>query len=138
MEKLLTLSPLLSVHIVCSLAAVILGGVMLARRKGTGSHRRLGWTWVGLMGLSALSSVFIGGGSFLGVPGLSPIHGFTVLVAVMLPLAVAHARGHRADRHRRAMLGLYVGACVTAGVFTLLPGRLLGGLLWHDLLGLAA
>jgi uncharacterized membrane protein len=33
------------------------------------------------------------------------------------------------------MRGLYFGACVVAGVFTLLPGRYLGGLLWKQWLG---
>ena len=28
------------------------------------------------------------------------------------------------------MTGLYIGACVVAGLFTLLPGRFLGSLLW--------
>jgi uncharacterized membrane protein len=138
MARLEHLPWLLSVHIACSLSAVVLGGVMLARRKGTSSHRRLGWAWVALMAGSALTSVFIGEGRLLGVPGLTPIHGFTVLVAVMLPLGVAHARAGRVQRHRRTLVGLYLGACAAAGLFTLLPGRLLGGLLWRDLLGLGA
>lgn len=29
------------------------------------------------------------------------------------------------------MRGLYMGGLVIAGAFTLLPGRLLGNLLWH-------
>ena len=31
------------------------------------------------------------------------------------------------------MVSLYVGACVVAGGFSLLPGRLLGNLLWGQL-----
>jgi hypothetical protein len=34
------------------------------------------------------------------------------------------------------MWGVYLGACVTAGAFALLPGRFLGNLLWRDALGL--
>ena len=33
------------------------------------------------------------------------------------------------------MWSLYLGGCVTAGAFALLPGRHLGNLLWRDLLG---
>ena len=43
----------------------------------------------------------------------------------MLPLAVSHARRHAVERHRRAMLGLFIGALVIAGVFTFLPGRIM-------------
>ena len=34
------------------------------------------------------------------------------------------------DGHRKAMKGMYIGGCVVAGLFTLLPGRFLGSLLW--------
>ncbi|MFM7331567.1 MAG: hypothetical protein ACKO1L_07880, partial [Brachymonas sp.] len=32
--------------------------------------------------------------------------------------------------HRIAMINLYVGSCLIAGAFTLMPGRLLGNWLW--------
>ena len=40
-------------------------------------------------------------------------------------LARTHARRHAIERHRRAMLRLFVGALVIAGVFTFLPGRIM-------------
>lgn len=43
----------------------------------------------------------------------------------MLPIAVLHARRHNVSQHRWAMLGLFIGALVIAGVFTLLPGRIM-------------
>jgi len=39
------------------------------------------------------------------------------------------ARGN-INGHRRTMQGLYVGACIVAGAFTLLPNRYLGGVVW--------
>jgi uncharacterized membrane protein len=33
--------------------------------------------------------------------------------------------------HRKSMISLYIGACLVAGLFTLLPGRFLGDLLWQ-------
>jgi uncharacterized membrane protein len=42
-----------------------------------------------------------------------------------LPLAVVHARRHRVDRHRNAMTAIFVGALVIAGLFTLMPGRIM-------------
>jgi uncharacterized membrane protein len=38
--------------------------------------------------------------------------------------------------HRQTMLRLYLGACVGAGVFALVPGRTLGQLVWGQWLGL--
>jgi uncharacterized membrane protein len=60
------------------------------------------------------------------------------LVAVSLPRAIWYVkRGHIAG-HRRQMKSLFIGGCVLAGVFTLLPGRFLGNLLWHHALGVVA
>ena len=53
----------------------------------------------------------------------SPIHLLSIFTLAMLPLAVAHARRHAVER--RAMLGLFVGALVIAGIFTFLPGRIM-------------
>ena len=36
-------------------------------------------------------------------------------------------------RHRKTMQQIYIGACLVAGVFTLLPQRYLGKLLWTQL-----
>jgi len=43
----------------------------------------------------------------------------------MLPLAVWAAHRHAVDRHRRAMTAIFFGALVIAGVFTLVPGRIM-------------
>ena len=68
--------------------------------------------------------------------GYTPIH---LLVPLLFAgLLVAFGRLARRDiaGHRRAMRTTYVGACLMAGAFTLLPNRYLGGLLWHGVLGL--
>ena len=38
--------------------------------------------------------------------------------------------------HRRIMLRTYLAGCVGAGLFALMPQRLLGGMLWHQVLAL--
>jgi uncharacterized membrane protein len=38
---------------------------------------------------------------------------------------VLHARRHWVRSHRAAMISLFAGALVIAGVFTLLPGRVM-------------
>jgi len=55
----------------------------------------------------------------------SPIHLLSIFTLAMLPVGIAHARGHRVARHRHVMLGLFPGALVIAGLFTLVPGRIM-------------
>src|SRR5262245_42194222 len=97
--------------------------VQRAAPKGTLPHRSIGWIWALLMAVIAISSFWIHEIRLSGP--FSPIHGLSIFTLVMLPLAVLHARGHNADRHRRAMLGIFTGALVIAGAFTFLPGRIM-------------
>jgi uncharacterized membrane protein len=127
---LLQRHPLIFLHLITAVAALLLGIVMLSRRKGTTSHRMLGWIWVALMGSTALASAFIRDYRLPNLYGYTPIHGFTLFVAVMLPLAIWYIRRGNVRGHRKTMTGLYIGACIVAGLFTLLPGRFLGSLLW--------
>ena len=68
--------------------------------------------------------------------GFTPIH-LLIPVTILGLFNGFHAlyRGQLA-RHRKGMVSLYLGACVTAGAFTLLPGRYLGNLVWGQWLGL--
>jgi uncharacterized membrane protein len=125
----MTLAPLLAapaaiqVHAFAAIAAFGLGLVQLSAPKGTIPHRVFGWSWVVLMLTVALSSFFIHKIRLLGQ--WSPIHLLSLLVLVLLPLAVLRAHRHNVTGHRCAMLGLFTGALVIAGVFTFLPGRIM-------------
>ena len=131
--------PLIFFHLITAVGALMLGLFMLLRRKGTRSHRLLGWTWVALMGSTALATVFIRDYRLPNLLGYTPIHLFTLTVALLLPLGILHVKRGRIASHRRTMQGLYIGACVIAGLFTLLPGRFLGSLLWGTpMTGIAA
>jgi uncharacterized membrane protein len=118
--------PLVFVHLLAALGALLLGIAILTRRKGTFSHRTLGWTWVALMATAALSSVFIRDYRIVNVAGYTPIHLVTVTVAVLLPLAIWRIRRGNVTGHRRMMTGLYIGGCIVAGLFALAPARFLG------------
>jgi uncharacterized membrane protein len=48
---------------------------------------------------------------------------------VTLPVAVWRAHRHEVAQHRRAMLGLFLGALIIAGLFTFLPGRIMRAVL---------
>jgi uncharacterized membrane protein len=116
------------VHLAAALAALALGAALFLRPKGNFSHRVLGRTWVALMVVTALSTWWIrGNGSF------SWIHGLSVFVLLMLARGVYFAIEGRATAHRKTMQGLYFGALILAGAFTLLPQRLLGQRLWTAL-----
>ena len=138
LPQLLIERPLIFLHLACAIGALVLGVAMLVRRKGTGSHRALGWLWVALMGGAAVSSAFLSGGRLPNLAGFSPIHLLTAFVLVMLPRAVLQARRGDIEGHRKTMRGLYLGGCVIAGAFTLMPGRFLGQLLWRHTLGVMA
>jgi uncharacterized membrane protein len=58
--------------------------------------------------------------------GYSWIHGLSVFTLVSLMTGVLAARTHRVKAHRINMIALYFGALVVTGLFTLLPGRLIG------------
>lgn len=129
-QPLLNAPTIIQVHAAAAVAALGLGIVQLARPKGGLSHRRLGWIWAGLMLTVAVSSIWISKEQFRLGP-FSPIHLFAVLVLVMLPIGLIHAR-RRISRHRATMIGLFTGALVIAGLFTLAPGRILGRVLFGE------
>lgn len=120
--------PAILIHTVAALAALGLGTLVFLRRKGDAGHRRVGRAWVGLMLATAISSFWIRSqGSF------SWIHGLSVATLVSLALAIAFARNGLIEHHRRTMRGIFAGGLVIAGLFTLVPQRLIGHALWSAL-----
>jgi uncharacterized membrane protein len=123
LAPLLDASPIIQVHAFAAMAAFALGLVQFAAPKGTLPHRTIGWVWVALMAIIAVSSFWIH--SIRMVGPFSLIHALSIFTLVMLPLAILHARNHRVVQHRKAMISIFVGALVIAGAFTFLPGRIM-------------
>lgn len=120
----LTTAPLaIQLHAYAALAALLLGSVQLAGVKGTLRHRALGYTWVGLMLVVAISSFWVHELRLWGQ--WSPIHLLSILTLVTLPLGVYYARRHNVTRHRSTMIRIFAGALAIAGIFTLAPGRIM-------------
>ena len=125
----MTLAPLLAadgairLHAFAAMAAFVLGVVQIGAPKGTIPHRTIGWVWVALMLAVSISAFWIHTIRLWGP--WSPIHLLAIFTLVMLPVAVLHARRHRVRQHRIAMLSLFFGALVIAGLFTLFPGRIM-------------
>lgn len=117
-------TPLIITHIVTATAALVFGGITLAMRKGTHVHRLFGRLWVVLMAATALVSFGIQRSGHFSVIHLLSAGSLLALTASIY--AVVQGRIHA---HRRGMTVTYIALAI-AGVFTLLPGRRLGGLLW--------
>jgi uncharacterized membrane protein len=120
---LLDAAPAIPLHAFAAMAAFALGIVQFAAPKGTLPHRTLGWIWVLLMAAVAISSFWIHTIRLVGP--FSPIHLLSIFTLIMLPLAVWRAHKHRVADHRRIMIMTFSGALVIAGLFTLVPGRIM-------------
>jgi uncharacterized membrane protein len=123
LAPLLDASPQIQVHAFAAIAVFGLGLVQLSAPKGTLPHRSVGWAWAALMLVVCISSFFIHQIRMWGP--WSPIHLLSIYVLIMVPVAVLAARRHVVERHRRHMLGLFLGALVIAGAFTFWPGRIM-------------
>ncbi len=113
-------SPLVQFHVVTVFIALVLGPVQFALPKGTRAHRAIGWVWVSALGATALASLFI---REMNHGGFSPIHLFSAMTLIGLPLGIFAAHGGRRHAHARAMIGLYIGL-VIAGLTAIAPGRM--------------
>jgi uncharacterized membrane protein len=125
----MNLAPLLDaplqipLHAFAAMAAFGIGVVQLAAPKGTVPHRALGWLWVALMLVVAGSSFWIHQSRVWGP--WSPIHLLSIFTLAIVPFGVWRAHRHDVRGHSRTMILTFVGALVIAGLFTLVPGRIM-------------
>jgi uncharacterized membrane protein len=123
-------TPIILTHVLAATGALLIGGLALLVKKGSTAHRIFGHLWVVLIVLAALVSFGIQrSGHF------SAIHLLSVLMLVAVTASVYAAAKGRIQAHRRGMRGAYVSLAI-AGLFTLLPGRRMGDLVWNAI-GLA-
>ena len=127
LEPLLAAPLAIQIHARAASAAMVLGAVILFRRKGTKMHRLMGRIWVGLMLIVATSAIFINEIRLIGP--FSPIHIFVVFTYVGLWQAVREVRRGNVEAHQAGMKSIYLGALLLTGAFTLMPGRRM-----HDVL----
>ena len=139
------LTPLIAVHMTAAILAIATGPVALWARKGRAQrprlHRAFGYAWVTLMLVTAVSAIFISGdhGHYLAAAGLkfSWSHLLIPVTLGMLTVAFWFLFKGNVRGHKLTMQNLYLGACVVAGAFALMPGRYLGELVLYKWLGLA-
>ncbi|MCC2676274.1 MAG: hypothetical protein K0R89_608 [Ramlibacter sp.] len=134
------MTPVIAVHVTAALLAVVTGPVALWARRGRIQHPRLhrafGYAWVTLMLITAVSAIFIRDRELPNIAGYTPIHLLVPVTLVSLFGAFWFLARRNIRAHQLVMRNLYIGACLVAGAFTLLPQRFLGQLLWGSL-GLA-
>jgi len=123
------------IHVATALLALVLGPAAIWRRKRDGLHRALGYVWVTAMAATAISSFWITGLALIGPFG--PIHVLSVIVLVSLTTGVRAAIRRDVTRHQRIMQSLYWRGLAIAGLFTLLPGRIMSDTLFGQRTDLA-
>jgi uncharacterized membrane protein len=118
-------TPIVIAHAAIAVTAMGLGAFTFTRVKGSSIHKLSGRIWVALMVAVAMSSFWIRStGNF------TWIHGLSIAALISLAIAVTLARKKKIRAHQGWMLGIYFGALVVTGLFTLQPGRLIGRWLW--------
>ncbi len=127
LEPILAAPLAIQIHATCAVLAMLLGAMVLARRKGTPMHKLTGRLYVALMLVVATSALFINEIRLVGP--FSPIHIFVLVVYVSVTMAIWNIRRGNVAAHRAWMVSMYFGALFLTGAFTLLPGRRM-----HDVL----
>ncbi|MDC2857291.1 MULTISPECIES: DUF2306 domain-containing protein [Delftia] len=134
------MTPLIAIHMSAALGATATGAIALLARRQAAAHPRLhraaGHAFVTLMVCAAVSACFIRDYRLPNWGGYTPVHLLVPLTFAGLGRSFWHLYHGNIAGHRKIMRSVYIGACVVAGLFTLLPGRYLGDLLWQRL-GLA-
>jgi uncharacterized membrane protein len=116
---------LVALHAALAALALVIGAVVLVRRKGTPSHKLLGRVWVAAMIGVAVSSFWI----FEIRRGAGPswIHLLSAWTLVSLAFAVWFIRRGNVRAHKGFMVGTFLGLA-GAGLGALAPGRALSRL----------
>ena len=115
------------VHATLALLAVPLGLSILLTKKGTKQHRILGRIWVTFLIIVSLTAIFIqaiNSGQYSLIHLLIP---WTIGSLIYSIWNIKKFKNTKIERykfaHMYSMIGVYVGALLIAGAFTLMPGR---------------
>jgi uncharacterized membrane protein len=114
-----------TLHLLTVIPALPLGAYILWSKKGDSLHRMLGKVWAVLMLVTSIDSFWIRETT----GHIGPIHIFSVVTLISIPLAIYHIRKGNVAGHLRAMRGSFIGLCA-AGTFAIMPGRTIGNWLF--------
>ena len=110
-------------HVYSAVLSLVLGIWIMFGTKGTKLHKTMGKVWVIALLSTAVSSFWLHGIKLIGP--FSPIHLLSILAIYSVIRGVQHARAGHIQQHQKVMKGLFYYALIGAGLFTLLPGRLM-------------
>ena len=115
------------VHSVLAILAIPLGLYIIITKKGTKSHKMLGRIWVTALLIVSLTAIFI---QTIKPGQFSLIHLLVPYTIGSLIYSIWNIRKFKKTKierykiaHMRSMIGVYIGALLIAGAFTLMPGR---------------
>lgn len=114
-------------HVYSAVLSLLLGIWIMFGTKGNKLHKTVGKVWVIALLITAVSSFWLHGIKLVGP--FSPIHLLSILTIYSVMRGVQHARTGQIQQHKKTMKGLFYYALIGAGLFTLLPGRLMHQLL---------
>jgi uncharacterized membrane protein len=124
-------------HSLCGVAALLFGLAVIVSRKGTRSHRRLGYAYVGAMLLLNATALMIYDlfGRF-GPFHIAALVSLATVAAGLMPAFRRKPTGAWLERHAALMSWSYVGlvAAFIAEVIVRLPGARIG---WSAFFGIA-
>ena len=114
-------------HAALALLAVPLGLYIFINKKGTKQHRILGRTWATVLVIVSLTAVFI---QTIKQGQYSLIHLLIPWTLGSLIYSIWNIKKFKKTKierykyaHMYSMIGVYFGALIVAGLFTLMPGR---------------
>tara|TARA_B110000014_G_C20082250_1_gene565659 strand:- start:105 stop:509 length:405 start_codon:yes stop_codon:yes gene_type:complete len=122
------------VHAFFALAAVPVGLNIFFKKKGTKQHRFIGRVWVSFLLIVSFTGLFITSpmtDTVFNPRFYSWIHlliPFTVGNLIYSVWSIRQFKKTKLEKHKnahiRSMVGVYFGALIVAGAFTLMPGRM--------------
>ena len=129
----MSLAPLLAapfavqLHVFTVVPAFFLGTwLIFFSRKGAPRHRAVGYAYLTLMTVTAITALFIHEIPAIDIVyGFGPIHIFSLVTLSGVVGALRGAWTHNIKMHRSSMLGVYIGGLLIAGTFAFLPGRIM-------------
>ena len=127
--------PPIYVHAFFALLAVPLGLYILLTQKGTKKHKLIGRIWSLFLLIVSFTAIFIQAitpGQYSLIHLLIP---WTIGSLIYSIWSIRKFQKKKLEKYKKAhmysMIGVYVGALLVAGLFTLMPGRLFHEILFN-------
>ena len=123
LAPLLQASIWIQLHVAAALLALVLGASQFLSRKGSISHRLVGWVWIGLLAALCVTSFFIPGSWRIGP--VSVFHVLSVYTLWALYRGAKAAREGEVADHKSYMSWLYGLSVVVSAVVAVASGGVL-------------